>query len=328
MPESSKQLNDLNKVFIPCRTVLEMEALTSLYLSTKNYDSIKENPESHPSSQYLIQMYGILGNEPLMSIIDYFINCAVPKIKPVVMYERDHHDRIRMGNIEAYTKTRVCLYLALHRLKLKFLILKKFLNKFKENEYDLDFYPLQESIPNQTLMFSLYKFYYDKNVMNLKLMLPKKKVSTRVSNLIDTQKSITSEKIINLSANRLFSDEKNQIKFIMREIKASLYVCKLIFAQMDVKNPFLRSGDTMINSEEIMISNDFIPELIPAISKCFTENNFIQLEECLNAFDFLMNKVLDGINHAYEIASGGMIKIELDETLYNMGNIFSELEIK
>jgi hypothetical protein len=326
MPESSKQLNDLNKVFIPCRTVLEMEALTSLYLSTKNYDSIKETPESHPSSHNLIEIYGIVGNEPLMSIIDYFINCALPKIKPVVMYERDHHDRIRMGNIEAYTKTRVCLYLALHRLKLKFLILKKFLKKFKENEYDLDFYPLQESIPNQTLLFSLYKFYYEKNIMNLKLMLPRKKISARVSNLINNEKAITSEKIINLSANRLFSDENNQIKFIMREIKASLYVCKLIFAQMDVKNPFLRSSDTMINPEETMISNDFIPELLPAISKCFTENNFIQMEECLNAFDFLMNKVLEGINYAYEIASRSQLRIDLDETLYNTGNIFNELE--
>lgn len=325
MPESSRQLNDLNKVFIPCRTVIEMETLTSLYLSTQNYDQIKELPASQPSSKTIIQIFGIKVNEPLMSIVDYFINCAIPKVKPVVMYERDHHDRYRMGNIEAYTKTRVCLYLALHRLKLKFLILKNFLDRFKKNQYELDFYQSQNLGANQTLLSTLYKFYHDKNKMNLILMLPKKKISERVSKLIDTQDSITTDKIINMVATRLFTDEKNQIKFIMREIKASLFVCKLIFATMDVKNPFLRAQDTMISPEETMISNDFIPELIPAMSKCFSDNNYVQLEECINAFDFLMNKVLDGINYAYEVASGGIIKLELDETLYNTGNIFTEL---
>ncbi|MFX1316115.1 MAG: hypothetical protein ACFE9T_09650, partial [Promethearchaeota archaeon] len=224
MPESSRQLNDLNKVFIPCRTVLEMETLTSLYLSTQSFDQIKDLPESQPSSQTLIQIFGVEKNDPLMSIVDYFINCAIPKVKPVVMYEREHHDRFRMGNIEAYTKTRVCLYLALHRLKLKFLIIKNFLDKFKKNEYELDFYQTETSGINLSLLYILYKFYFDKNKMNLILMLPKKKVSERVSKLIDNQGSITTEKLINMVATRSFTDEKNQIKFIMREIKASLFV--------------------------------------------------------------------------------------------------------
>ena len=60
MPESSAILYDLNKVFIPCRTVLEMEALTSLFLEYYNYDNIKELPQSQPSSQRLIEKFHVI----------------------------------------------------------------------------------------------------------------------------------------------------------------------------------------------------------------------------------------------------------------------------
>ncbi|MCK5022313.1 MAG: hypothetical protein KAR54_03640, partial [Candidatus Pacebacteria bacterium] len=113
MPESSIILYDLNKVFIPCRTVLEMEALTSLFLEYYNYNDIKELPQSQPSSQKLIEKFHVIECEPLEHIIDSFINVIVSKLKPIVMYERDHHDRFRMGNVVAYTKTRLCLYFAL-----------------------------------------------------------------------------------------------------------------------------------------------------------------------------------------------------------------------
>ena len=99
MPESSTILYDLNKVFIPCRTVLEMEALTSLFLEYYNYDDIKELPQSQPSSQKLIEKFHVIECEPLEHIIEYFIEVIVSKLKPIVMYERDHHDRFRMGNV-------------------------------------------------------------------------------------------------------------------------------------------------------------------------------------------------------------------------------------
>ncbi len=323
MPESSSILNDMNKVFIPCRTVLEMEALTSLYLDTYNYDLIKEIPESQPSSQKLIGIFRVEDNAPYASIIDYFINCAIPKVKPVVMYAREHHGRYRMGNVTPYTETRVCIFLALHRLKLKFLIIKNFFDKFKDNLFQLEGFDDNEFGENTTLLSALYKYYYEKNKMNLKLMLPKKRISERVRKLLNNEDSITTDKIMKMAASEYYSEENNKIKFIMREIKASIFVCKLIFAKMDVKNPFTCAKDTLISAEEIMINNDFIPELIPAMSKCFSDNNLTQLNECFNAFEFLIKKVLVGINNALEIASGGSVKISVDETLYNKGNIFN-----
>jgi hypothetical protein len=300
-----------------------MEAIISLYLLNSNYDKIKEIPETRPSSDRLIDILGLRDTQFYVDIIDYFINCAIPKVKPVVMYAREHHDRFRMGNVAPYTKTRVCVYLALHRLKLKFLIIKNFIDKFKSNEYKLEsFY---ENAPNEDINFltALSKEYYKKNKMSLRLMIQKRRVSERVQKLLDDKESITSEKLFKLATFKVYLERSNIIKFIMREIKASIFVCKLMFAKMDFQNPFSLTEDINLNLEEIMISNDFIPELLPAISKSLMENNLNQIEDCIKAFDFLMDKVLNGINKAIEITSGGQIQIGLYETIYDTGNIFT-----
>jgi len=238
MPESSTILNDLNKVFIPCRTILEMEALTSLFLEYYNYDLIKEVPKSQPSSQKIIEIFRILECKPLERIIKYFIDGVVHKLKPIVMYERDHHDRFRMGNVVAYTKTRVCLYLALHRLKLKFMFIKHFMDVFKDNEFKLDVPEEHVDLSPHIFISSFYKDYAHKNNMNLKLMLSTKRVSERVSKLIDLKDIIINEDIINAITFKQYLDDNNRIKFIMREIKASIFVCKVMFAQIDVFDPF------------------------------------------------------------------------------------------
>ena len=158
--------------------------------------------------------------------------------------------------------------------------------------------------------------------MNLKLMLSSKRMSERVSKLMDTSNTITNEDIINAITFKKFLDDKNRIKFIMKEIKSSLFVCKIMFAQMDVYTPFTSGKEVMIDAEEIMISQDFIPELVPAISRCYAEKNNSQLEDCFTAQEFMMKRVLKGINFAVETASGGQINLDLEETIYNTGNIF------
>jgi hypothetical protein len=227
-----------------------------------------------------------------------------------------------MGNVVAYTKTRLCLYFALHRLKLKFLVIKHFMDKFKENKYKLESSEDQESMGSHTFLSAFYRDYYDKNKMNLKLMLSSKRMSERVSKLMDTSGTITNEDIVNAITFKKFLDDKNRIKFIMKEIKASLFVCKIMFAQIDVYNPFTIADETMIDAEEMMISQDFIPELVPAMSRCYAGESATPLEDCYTAYDFMMNRVLEGINYAVEIASGGGIHLDLEGTLYNTGNIF------
>ena len=95
-----------------------------------------------------------------------------------------------------------------------------------------------------------------------------------------------------------------------------------MFAQIDVFNPFSVGTETMINAEEIMLNQDFIPVLIPAISSAYSENKKVQLEDLFRAYEFMMRRVLEGINYAIEIASGGQILLDLEDTIYNSGNIF------
>ena len=121
---------------------------------------------------------------------------------------------------------------------------------------------------------------------------------------------------------RLIVKEKKRAAVIMKEIKASIFVCRVMFAQMDVYKPFTLAKEVDIDAEELMISQDFIPELIPAISQCYAEKHMPQLEDLFRAYEFMMHRSLEGINYAVEIASGGQIVLDLDTTIYNTGNIF------
>ncbi len=313
---------DLGRVFIPCRIVLEMEAITSLYLELSNYSTIKEVPEGRPSAEELVVALKVKGNVFYERVIDYFINTTVAKIKPIAMYARKHHDRYRMGNVLPYAKTRVCLYLALHRLKVKFLIIKDFIQKFKNSQSGLDmfFHPNDKS--HKSVMSALYNYFTIKNRYNLELMLPKEGVSDRVKSLIDNLDSMTRDRLYDLATYVAHSEESNIIKFMMRQIKASIFICRIMFAKMDVLTPFARGKEILIEEEEIMVSNDFLPSILPAMSVCFRQKNYGHLKDLFTAFNFMMNRVLDSINYAYNTASGGELTLGLEETLYNTGNLF------
>ncbi|MFO7795774.1 MAG: hypothetical protein ACQERB_07675 [Promethearchaeati archaeon] len=312
MPESNILLNEINRVFIPCRTVLEMEILTSLLLEAENYDNIKHIPESQPSSEELIEIYQVTGLDPLERIITHFIDVILNKLKPIVMYQRDFNQRFRMSNVSANAKTRLCLYLALHRLKLKFLIIKRFFDEIDIN-----------GSTRNNIIKQLYRFYYDKNEMNLKLMLSTKRINERVQRLMDRDGVIENEDILNALSFKVYLNDNERIKFIMREIKASLFISKLMFAKIDVLSPFSKAKNSAVNPEELMISQDFLPELIPAISKCIKDAKLDQLKELLLALNFMTENVFESINNAIEIASGGEIILQGEETIFSLGNIFT-----
>lgn len=312
----------MGKVFIPCRTVIEFEILTSLFLANHNYESIKELPYSHPSSTEIIECFNMGDNDAQRQIITYFNERALSRLKPVVMYARNHHDRMRMGNVKPNIQTRKCLFLALHRLKVKFLIIKNFIEIFRKNKEGLQFFFPDDYDDEISFLTALKTYYSRKNEQNLKAMLPTDNISDRVKNLLTSQSSITNERLLDMATYEFYQEEKNIVKFIMREIKSSIFVCKFMFARIDVKNPFNRGKDIDINEENFMISNDFLPELLPDIAKQYEDQNYLLLKDLLNAFDFMINKVLDGINYAYEISSGKSIILELNDLYYDAGETF------
>jgi hypothetical protein len=324
MPENIEILNDINKVFIPFRSVIEMETITSMFLELLNYDEIKELPKTQPSSEKLIEVFRLEDN-PLASSVDYFVNTVLTKVKPIVMYAREHHDVMRRGNVSAYTKTRISIFFALHRLKLKFLIIKQFFDKLQAHYFNKEVFLEDYMKKDDSLISLFYEYYYRKNLMNLHLMLPKSKKSERVNQLLSHRDTITNEKLLKMVGKKHFEKKEEKIKFIMREIKASLFVCKLIFAKMDVFTPFINKRGTTINLEDLMVSNDFIPELIPAMSVSLDENNFKGFENYYRAFRFMLRSTLEGINHAIALASDGQLSLEIDEPIYTIGNLFEDL---
>ena len=107
--------NDLNRIFIPCRSIIGFEILTSLFLATSNYEKIKDLPSTNPGSNEIIELYSMRGHVAQENIIDFFINGILTRLKPIVMYARKHHDRFRMGNVSSTIQTRKCLFFALHK---------------------------------------------------------------------------------------------------------------------------------------------------------------------------------------------------------------------
>ncbi len=308
--ESQLIINNLNKVFIPHRSVLEMEALISMFLVEHNYDEIREVSEKRPSADKLCGLLDLQDEPIFKNIVERFINITVDKLKPIAMYSRKHHDINRMGNVVAYTKTRQPLFLALYRLKYKFLLIKRFLDKYVQNNYRLE-----SSDPTEKLHNVLYKNFYESNMNSFKLMFPERQVSDRVKRKLDLSGSILSEDIVDMATFEYFTLDDSKTNYIMRSIKASLFAAKLMFTKIDVLSPF-KTEDIQIDVEITMLSNDFLPAMIPALSKYHSENNLEMIKETLSAIDFLMKKVFEGINKAVEIASGGNIVLGLDDNLY------------
>ncbi len=149
-------------------------------------------------------------------------------------------------------------------------------------------------------------------------MLPKKVVSETVRKLLDNKDAITNEKVLQIATYLNVDEEQNKIKYIMRSIKSSLFVCNLLFTALDLTQPFSHGEGEAFNPEEIIVSQDFIPELVPAISKALGEKNEYMTKRCVEALDQLMNIVLDGINIAFHVASGKEINLERTETLYKI----------
>jgi len=322
MSENTKLKEHLNKILIPCRTVLEFEALTSLYLTDSNYKKIKKMADYLPSSQRLIKLLNVEGNQLYENIIKYFINYALPKIKALPTDTRDHSDKYRKGDIIT-SKSNTCLYLALHRLKLKFLIIKSIVDEFKANDYNLEYFNKEADKSYVSFLSVLADMYHKLNKRNLELMFPKKMISERIKKLLNNQNAVTGEKLLNLIKSKKYTEKTNIIKFVMREIKASLFICKMMFAKMDVNDPFCITKERIIDVEEIMVSNDFIPELIPALSRSLRYANEQILNDCLKAFYFFMDQILEGINNAIRIASRNQIELEKYELIYYTGDLFN-----
>ncbi len=307
--ETQTITNHLNKVFIPHRSVLEMEALICTCLIEFGYEHIKEIPRNGPDVRKLQEILKIKDIIPLMEIVERFFMITVEKLKPIAMYSRNHHDITRMGNVIAYSKTRIPLFLALYRLKFKFLLINNYLQEFKNNGFRLPQYDSKTTF-KEALCDNFYKI----NKRALDLMIPEKHESNEVRRIMELSGKILREDIIDMATMEDFTSPDKNINYMMRSIKASLFLVRYLFSKIDVNKPF-RTKDIQMDVEETISSNVTIPDLIQAISTFHSEENADLLKDSFLAFEFLLKSILEGINNAVEISSGGQIQLNLHSNI-------------
>jgi hypothetical protein len=312
---------DINRVFIPCRPILELEVMSSILLLYTNYVSIEKVIRNNPNPKNFCKLIDIK-DEMFKNIVDrYYV--VHNRLKPIEMrnrWQRTSLKRRRIGSVDAYSASRVPLFFALDRLKVKYLLIKNFFYHLAEHKFDLNFYkPVSDNVHLTTKDY-LNDYYFHSSLRYFDLISPKKTISRNTRRLFSSK---ISSDMLRLMLSYTRKEAPNSgINFIMRGIKSSLFVCKFLFMKLDVPQPFVFSGDHMIDAEEIMISSDFLPDLLVNISDALKKENYDLSLDLFNAFEFMMERVLKGINNAVLIASNQRIKLGINGIQYSSGRIF------
>ncbi|MHA1856404.1 MAG: hypothetical protein ACTSXY_04100 [Promethearchaeota archaeon] len=317
----NKLMVDINRVFIPSRPILELEVMSSILMLYSNYSKMEKVIWNNPNPKDFCKLIDIK-DEMFKNIVDrYYV--VHNRLKPIQMrnrWQRTSRIHRRIGSVNAYSVSRVPLFFALDRLKVKYMLLKNFFYHLAKHEFDLNFYkPISEHVPFTTKDY-LADYYFHSSLRYFDIISPKKTVSRNTRRFFSSQ--ISSE-MLRLMLSYVRKEIPNSgINYMMRGIKSSLFVCKFLFMKLDVPQPFVFSGDHMIDAEKIMIGSEFLPDLLVNISDALQKKNFDLSLDLFNAFEFMMERVLKGINNAVSIASNQSINLGINEIQYSTGGIF------
>ena len=126
--------DDINKVFIPYRPMIEMELLLTSLLAKENYHTLSKLPFTTLDLNYITRELKISKESVFYTIIERFFQ-NIQQIIPIASYSRKHEENTRFGNVNAYTKSRIPVFYAIDRLKAKLLVLRNFLNHLQSHHY-------------------------------------------------------------------------------------------------------------------------------------------------------------------------------------------------
>ena len=314
-------LVDFNRVFVPCRPILEMEVMSSILMVNTNYSEMQKVVLHNPNPKDFCKLLQ-LKDEIFRDIVDrYFV--VHNKLKPIGMrsrWQKTSQKHRRIGSVDAYTASRVPLFFAIDRLKVKYLLIKNFFYQLSKNNFDLSFYtPLSENVPPTTKAY-LSDYYFHSSMKYFDLISPRKTVSKNTRRLFSSR---ISSDMLRIMLSYVHKEAPNSgINYMMRGIKSSLFVCKFLFMKLDVTQPFVFTGDHLIDAEKIMVGSEFLPDLLENISDALLREKYDLLIDLFKAFDFMMSRVLLGINSAVSIASHQRINLTINGIQYSSGGIF------
>ncbi len=317
----TNQINiDRIKVFEPFRPIYEMELLISLYLINYNYYEIKNISLQQPNQKEFNQRLRITEESIYFDISDRF-HSLLNTITPIgSIFQQKIQEINTSGRIYAYNSNRIPAYFALERLKVKLILLKKIINKLEKECWVLSIFPKFDSLKKISLESIVFEEFYSRLERYSKIIAPIQISIGKKRSLYND--IVYSRKLEEMCLYISHSKRSYRMNYIMRSIKASLFVCNMIFTYLDIPDPFENNKDNhMINISETLLDPNFIAKTIQSMSEALETKNFLILYDLHNSFNFLMNQVLAGINNAMVMASNSQLHLHIDQTLYYSGNI-------
>ncbi|WP_457559719.1 hypothetical protein [Candidatus Harpocratesius sp.] len=307
-------INDLNKVYIPFRPILEAELMISGILAVRNYEFLSKLPIRTLDANIVMKELDLDENHLFQKILERFF-IVLKRIIPVASeLGPNKKNELRYGNVNAYTESRIPLFYSVDRLKIKVLILRNFFLYLKDHHYQLNSFPSFIRKADKSLYGILFAEYYERMLKYFQTVVWE---PTYKTNYLNTYDDVNFRVLYELHSFQQKSSI-SKVNYIIRGLKSSLFISKLVFELCDIPQPFETANGAV---ESLILNRDFIPGMINIMNSAYRIRNILRLHEIVDLFLAYLNNILKGINHGIYLASNRKIRLNLEDTIYYIGDI-------
>ncbi len=307
-------VNDVNKVYIPFRPILEAELMINRILALKNYEFASKLPFLSFDVDAVMKDLELGSDHLFQKILERFF-IILKRIVPLASeLGRNYKDEIRYGNVYAYTESRIPLFYAIDRLKVKLVILRNFFLHFQENYYQLYAFSSFDHNKDQSLQTILFSEYYERMLKYFRTIVWEPRYKSKYLN---TNDDVNFQVLYDLNAHQNESTP-SKLGYIVRGMKSSLFVATLMFHLCDIPDPFETANGSV---EALLLNRDFIPGMINVMDMAFQVSDVAKLREMVNMFLVYLDIILEGVNNGIRLASNKQMNPITEATIYYLGDI-------
>lgn len=305
---------DLNRVFIPFRPILEAELMISGILAVRNFEFISSIPFKSLDTEKIMKDLELDENHLFYKILERFF-IVVHRLIPIASrLGPNRKNELRYGNVNAYTESRIPLFYAIDRFKVKLLILKNFFSTLRKNHYNLKYFPSYARKENKSLYNILFAEYYERMLKYFQTIVWEPSYKKKYLN---SYEDVNFRVLYELHSFQQKSSV-SKINYIIRGLKSSLFISQLLFQVCDIPQPFETANGAV---ESLILNRDFIPGMINIMNMAYRIGDMVRLREIVDMFLAYLDKILHGINNGVYSASNHQMELGLDETIYYTGDI-------
>ncbi|MHA1612819.1 MAG: hypothetical protein ACTSVZ_01240 [Promethearchaeota archaeon] len=307
-------VNDVNKVYIPFRPILEAELMISGLLAVKNYEFVSKISFSSLDADAVTKELKLGEDHLFHKILERFF-IILKRIVPVASELGPNlMDEVRYGNVHAYTESRIPLFYAIDRLKVKLVLLRNFFIQFREHSYQLSAFLSYDPLKDQTVQDILFSEYYNRMLKYFKTVVWEPRYKSKYLN---TNDDVNFQVLYELHSHQQKS-APSKLGYIVRGIKSSLFVSTLIFHLCDIPDPFETANGSV---EVLLLNRDFIPGMINVMQMAYRISDVAKLREMVGMFLAYLDNILEGVNNGIRLASNKQMDPIIEATIYYLGDI-------